>query len=766
MSHSRLRPFGFLFEKSLKDLIRGIRARKSADGVQAYIREVIAECREEVRSPDLDTKTTAILKLAYLEMFGYDMSWAGFHVLEVMASPGFQQKRIGYIAAMQSFGGDAELLMLSTNLLKTDLASSDSGLPRVSVALSGIATMVTPLLAADVVDDILRMLTHSSPYIRKKAVIAMHKVCLKYPQSLDEVLPRIGEKLEDEDSSVVGAAVSVIGEFCYHTNDIRRFVELAPQLYELLLSSHNNWTIIKLLKLFARFSLAEPRLRTRLLPAVRSLMDTSPATSLTYECVACILQGQFLSPDNSELASAVVSKIRLLIEENDQNLKFVGLLALGELADINPEFIESTEFLVLGNLQDPDPVIRQRVLGMLPHVVNDDNLEDIVMKLMDKPEVSSIIELCSINQYAYLPNFEWYADILQQLAQRTYFDHNAGKLIGAQIMDIAIRVRSARSQIIEVAAGLALDRRLSTQQPELLNSCLWVLGEYIDSYITSLNVETIPVLVSHLTALSVVSPALVVALAKIFLHYTRLSENIDGMKNLLQQVLKGMESFYGSRDLEVRERASEFCELFRLGSESFDQTDEVPPFISEGMTGLFSGNIVPVAPNTQRRIQLPTDVDWETPVEYELNADLSASEPEPESEPEPGRETDAYEQSGGATEREEQQRRPYYISSSPALESREVSIKSEPLQESKAKKRIQKVKVEIAADVDPIGDNVSPEPISAEPVSERRSLFQSGFQTSNGVLDPRSPEEPVVVRHKKKKKHSHKHKHQKNPEVN
>lgn len=67
---------------------------------------------------DLDVKATALLKLVYLEMVGYDMSWASFHVLEVMSSPKYHQKRVGYLGAVQSFRPDTEVLMLATNLLK------------------------------------------------------------------------------------------------------------------------------------------------------------------------------------------------------------------------------------------------------------------------------------------------------------------------------------------------------------------------------------------------------------------------------------------------------------------------------------------------------------------------------------------------------------------------------------------------------------------------------------------------------------------------
>ena len=66
----------------------------------------------------MDLKATALLKLTYLEMFGHDMSWASFNVLEVMSSPKYLQKRVGYLGAVQSFRPDTEVLMLAENLLK------------------------------------------------------------------------------------------------------------------------------------------------------------------------------------------------------------------------------------------------------------------------------------------------------------------------------------------------------------------------------------------------------------------------------------------------------------------------------------------------------------------------------------------------------------------------------------------------------------------------------------------------------------------------
>jgi AP-3 complex subunit delta-1 len=111
-----------MFEKSLYDLIRGLRANKGNE--RNYILESLKECRQEAKSQDLDIKATAILKLIYLDMFGHDMSWASFHALEVMSSPRFRQKRVGYLAAVQSFRLDTDVLMLTTNLIKKVRLSS------------------------------------------------------------------------------------------------------------------------------------------------------------------------------------------------------------------------------------------------------------------------------------------------------------------------------------------------------------------------------------------------------------------------------------------------------------------------------------------------------------------------------------------------------------------------------------------------------------------------------------------------------------------
>jgi len=53
-----------MFEKSLNELIKGIRAHKGSEA--KYIDAAIADCRKEVKSKDMDIKAKAVLKLAYV----------------------------------------------------------------------------------------------------------------------------------------------------------------------------------------------------------------------------------------------------------------------------------------------------------------------------------------------------------------------------------------------------------------------------------------------------------------------------------------------------------------------------------------------------------------------------------------------------------------------------------------------------------------------------------------------------------------------------
>ncbi|RWS30324.1 AP-3 complex subunit delta-like protein [Leptotrombidium deliense] len=235
--------FERLFDKDLRDLVRGIRNNKENEA--KYIGQCIEEIKEELKQDNIAVKTNAVAKLTYLQMLGYDISWAAFNIIEVMSSSKFTFKRIGYLSASQSFHENTEVLMLTTNMIRKDLNSQnmyDAG-----CAMSGLACFVSTDLSRDLAGDVMTLLTSTKPYLRKKGVLLMYKIFLKFPEALKPAFPRLKEKLEDPDPGVQSAAVNVICELA--RKNPKNYLSLAPIFFKLMTNSTNNWMLIKIIKL-------------------------------------------------------------------------------------------------------------------------------------------------------------------------------------------------------------------------------------------------------------------------------------------------------------------------------------------------------------------------------------------------------------------------------------------------------------------------------------------------------------------------------------
>ncbi|KAF7188237.1 AP-3 complex subunit delta-1 [Pseudocercospora fuligena] len=465
-----------MFEKDIYQLIRGLRAHKGNE--REYIQDSLKECRKEIKSQDMDQKATALMKLVYLEMFGHDMSWASFNVLEVMSSGKYLQKRVGYLAAVQSFRPDTEVLMLAENLLKKDLNSPDK--ITIQLPLGAIPHVINPSMANSLLTDLLPRLAHSNPTIRKKTIVTLYRLALVYPETLRPAWPKIKERLldENEDASVTAAIVNVVCELGWRRpND---FLPLAPRLFELLTAGGNNWMAIKIIKLFSVLTPLEPRLVKKLLPPLTSLIKTTPAMSLLYECINGIIQGGIMeaaggTTDGDEIARLCVSKLRaMLVIEGDPNLRYVALLALAKLTTTHADLVAQHQDVILECIDDADISIRTRALDLAVGMINASNLQTVVERLLkqlrtagkasveDEPEndrgtyegivpmamddddmqatvrpkaakstqapplpddyrtsvIERILDMCSRDTYANMNDFEWYIGVLVELVRQ------------------------------------------------------------------------------------------------------------------------------------------------------------------------------------------------------------------------------------------------------------------------------------------------------------------------------------------------------------
>lgn len=670
--------FERMFDKNLTDLVRGIRNNK--DNESKYIAQCMEEIKIELKQNDIAVKANAVAKLTYLQMLGYDISWATFNIIEVMSSNKFTYKRIGYSAASQAFYSGSELIMLTTNMIRKDLNAQNQY--EAGLALSGLSCFISADLAEDLANDIMTLMSSTKPYLRMKAVLMMYKVFLWYPEALRPAFPKLKEKLEDPDPGVQSAAVNVVCELA--RKNPKNYLSLAPVFFKLMTTSTNNWMLIKIIKLFGALTPLEPRLGKKLIEPLTNLIHSTSAMSLLYECVntviAVLISISSGMPGLNTSVELCVQKLRILIEDSDQNLKYLGLLAMSRILKSHPKSVQAHKDLVLACLDDKDESIRLRALGLLYGMVSRKNLMEVVKKLMTHMEraegtlyrdelLSRIIEICSQNNYRHVMDFEWYITVLIELTEmETSAKH--GELIAAQLTDVGVRVKRVREFACHECFALVKNAAEGSPGPatmEVLYSAAFVLSEYCESPEEMLNSISPLLKCAGASAGARARGVCVIAALKLTARLLRLRPD----PKIIKEVLDSLRPLLYSDDMEVQERAHngqailslilrKLCpndpdvqssqakeettavlvaheqsngELSNEVTES-NGTDEID--LSEGLieefADMFDGDLKPVNPNAQKRVPIPENLNISSWLTYGGTSGESSEEEQDSSE--------------------------------------------------------------------------------------------------------------------------------------
>lgn len=602
-----------MFEKTLTDVVKGIRASKR--DTPLYISQCIAEIKTEINSSDMYVKANALQKLTFLQMMGYGMSWASFASIELMSSSRFAHKRIAYLAASQGFTQDTEVILLTTNLLKKELRG---GVYEAGLAINCISNIVTEDLARDLLPELSNLTSHPQPYLRKKAILCLLKTFVKYPQGLRLTFDKIQQCLDDPNPSVVSCAVNVITELS--DKNPKNYLHLAPSFFQLLTTSSNNWMLIKVVKLLGSLVPEEPRLARKLLEPLADIVRNTKAKSLLYEAVHTITLCLPYCRKNDGNMPAVVPEIVTLcaetlqsfVNETDQNLKYLGLVGFGSLMQSHPRVLSAPGYrpIILACLSDQDVTIRARALGLLRGMASRKNLIELVTQLLKHVElatgsykldlVSKIVEMCSGEKYALLQDFSWYLSVLFQLSHTRGLDAHS-ELLRSQLTDVALRVLPVRAYAVRRCIEILLEGEGKPSvdaygdngrgrhiMPEILPGIAWIVGEYSDLIRQSLSMEeddeedeefflddnskgTYHSIVQALTTTSnhqklstFTQKIYIQAAMKVFAAATADSRVSDSeLDACVESLREDLPLFMASTDVEVQERAYTSFELLR-----------------------------------------------------------------------------------------------------------------------------------------------------------------------------------------------------------
>lgn len=322
---------------------------------------------------------------------------------------------------------------------------------------------------------------------------------------------------------------------------------------------------------------------------------------------------------------------------------------------------------------------RVRMTEIVPYADDDSDAEDNLPRheqQSDQPQplpddyrisvIKRILEMCSSNTYSNISDFDWYIDVLVQLVRvspstrhvsateekdDTERSDDIGGSIGRELQNVAIRVKSVRSETVDAAQSLVLVDRRAQMFPAtgnggqgVLEYAGWLVGEYANHVSRP---EPVMTSLLHSNSLQLPSKTLAVYLQAIPKVFSSMAGNDQIswtperktlMSLLMARIIHFFEPLSTHPSLEVQERAVEYLELMRLAAEAASGTTpgtddgdftDPPLLLSQAIPALFSGaELNPVAPGAQRKVPIPDDLDLETPINPNLQQLLSQAENE------------------------------------------------------------------------------------------------------------------------------------------
>lgn len=390
-------------------------------------------------------------------------------------------------------------------------------------------------------------------------------------------------------------------------------------------------------------------------------------------------------------------------------MKYVALLAFNKIVLSHPYLVAQQEDVIMGCLDSADMSIRLRALDLVVGMVSSDNLISIVGRLMrqlrspstsvesgqadtmqfladsddEDPEVnikttarkadtnlslpdgyksdliSRIIEICSINNYTNLLDFEWYIDVLIQLVRNApiakpcllHWDNSyelgeplridITERVGDELRNIAVKVKAVRESATRAAESIILASYSGTL-PQVgtgngtLRPVAWVAGEYA---IYLLSPEDVLTALLQITTLTSNTEVLIISLQSVTKIFAILAGNGQTpwtterkivISLLMARIIRALEPLLMHPDLEVQERAVGFSELLRLTAEACEEqqsSSDAPLLLTQAIPSLFAGlELNSVARGAQLNVPLPSTLDLDEAINSQLSELLRSAD--------------------------------------------------------------------------------------------------------------------------------------------
>ncbi|KAG8366178.1 hypothetical protein BUALT_Bualt17G0049600 [Buddleja alternifolia] len=605
----------------LRDMIRSIRACKTAAEERAVVRKECASIRASISENDQDYIHRNLAKLMFIHMLGYPTHFGQMECLKSIASPGFPEKRIGYLGLMLLLDERQEVLMLVTNSIKQDLNHTNQYI--VGLALCALGNICSAEMARDLAPEVERLLQFRDPNIRKKAALCTIRIIKKVPDLAENFINPAAALLKEKHHGVLLTGVQLCTDMCKVSTEALEYFRkkcidgLVKVLRDLANSPYAPEYDVS--------GIADPFLHIRLLRLLHVLgqgdADASDAmndilaqvatktesnknagNAILYECVATIMSIE----DNGGLRVLAVNILGKFLSGRDNNIRYVALNMLMRAISLDSQAVQRHRATILECVKDADASIRKRALELVYLLINESNVKSLTKELVDYLEVSDpefkgdlTAKICSIVE-KFSPEKKWYIDQMVKVLSE------AGNYVKDEVWH-ALIVVITNAPTLHGYAVRALFKALQTagEQETLVRVAVWCIGEYGEMLVGNagmLDVED-PITVTEADAVDVVEAAsrrhtldlttqamCLIALLKLSSRFPSCSKRINDI--ILHQK--------GSLVLELQQRAIEFNSIIEKHEKIRSALVERMPVLDEATYSGRRAGSMPAALSTSQ----------------------------------------------------------------------------------------------------------------------------------------------------------------------
>ncbi|XP_008221774.1 PREDICTED: AP-1 complex subunit gamma-2-like isoform X2 [Prunus mume] len=615
----------------LRDMIRAIRACKTAAEERAVVRKECAAIRAAINENDQDYRHRNLAKLMFIHMLGYPTHFGQMECLKLIASSGFPEKRIGYLGLMLLLDERQEVLMLVTNSLKQDLNHSNQYI--VGLALCALGNICSAEMARDLAPEVERLLQFRDPNIRKKAALCSIRIIKKVPELAENFINPAAALLKEKHHGVLITGVQLCTDLCKVSEDALEYFR--KKCTEGLVKTLKDVVNSPYAPEYDIAGITDPFLHIRLLKLLRELgqgdadasecmndilaqvatkteSNKNAGNAILYECVETIMSIE----DNGGLRVLAINILGRFLSNRDNNIRYVALNMLMKAITVDAQAVQRHRATILECVKDSDASIRKRALELVYVLVNEGNVKPLTKELIDYLEVSDeefkgdlTAKICSIVA-KFSPEKIWYIDQMLKVLSE------AGNFVKDEVWHAVIVVISNASDLHGYTVrALYRALQLSAEQESLVRVAIWCIGEYGDLLVNNVGmldvedpitvtesdaVDVIEIAIKHHTSDLTTKAMAMVALLKLSSRFPSCSERI---KDIVVQ-------YKGSLVLELQQRSIEMNSIIAKHQNIRSTLVERMPVLDEAtFIGKRAGSIqATVSPSSGASINLPNGV--------------------------------------------------------------------------------------------------------------------------------------------------------------